>query len=229
MKKIAVLLLLVLALAGCGKKANGIFTVQNNSSHPVTFKIGQDYRIEEHSIGSGDSKDIPWKQYVLFYSVSPKNIISYTQSNNKAVIKDTEPCYEYIIQNNVCDNLNIIDGPYKNGDISEADRKFLLSDNGLSVKQITIAKGEKTIKCFNELSTNDIILLGKELTILQSESVSEKEEKCRECNTEGGHSFFYKIVKIPTARKNLSEKKFLLKLKKGPQTDTYTLIYINIR
>ena len=225
MKKITVLLLLVLACAGCGKKESGVFTVQNDSSYTVTFNIGQDYKVEKYSIESGMSKNIPWKQYILFYSHSPTNIISYTQINNKAVIKDREPCYEYIIKNNVCDNLNIIDGPYKNGDISEADRNFLLSDNGSSVKQVTISKGEKTIKCFNELSTNDIILLGKELVILQSESVSGKEEKCRECNTEGGNSFFYEILTKSNGKKEFIRKEISIKIEKS-SINRY--IYIDI-
>ena len=50
MKKIAVLLLLVVALAGCGKKESGVFTVQNDSSHTVTFGIGQDHKVEKYSV-----------------------------------------------------------------------------------------------------------------------------------------------------------------------------------
>ena len=88
-----------------------------------------------------------------------------------------------------------------------------------------IAKGENTIKCFNELSTNDIILLGKELTILQSESVSGKEEKCRECNTEGGHSFFYKKVTNPDGKKEFIRKEISIKIEKS-SANRY--IYIDI-
>ena len=60
------------------------------------------------------------------------------------------------------------------------------------VDKIEMQIGETVIKCFNELNTKDIILLGKELTISSAESASGKEEKCRECNTEEGRSFFYK-------------------------------------
>lgn len=165
---------------------------------------------------SGLSKNISWEQYVLFYPISPKNIVSYTQSNNKAIIKNTEPHYSYIIKNNVCNNLNILDGIYKNNNISEADRKFLLSENGLSVDKIEIQKGEKAIKCFKELDTSDIILLGKELTISQTDSVSGKEEKCRECKTEGRNSFFYDIQTNSAGKKEFIQKEILIEIKNTP-------------
>lgn len=225
MKKIAVLLLLVLALAGCGKKASGIFTVQNNSSHTVTFGIGQDYKVEKYSIESGSSKDIPWKQYVLFWTVSPKNIISCTESSNKAVITNKKPLYNYIINNTVCDDLNILDGIYKNGNISESERKFLLSKNDSNVDKIEIQKGETVIKYFNKLSTNDIILLGRELTISSTESASGKEEKCRECNTEGGHSFFYKIETNSDGKKKFIQKEISIEIK---ETSINRYVYISL-
>ena len=216
MKKIAVLLLLVLAYAGCGKKESGIFTVQNNSSYTVTFNIGQDYKSEKYTIKSGESKGFPWQQYVLFYTTSPKNVISCTQNSNKAVITNAAPRYDYIIKNDVCNNLNIIDGIYKNGNISEADRKFLLSDQGASIDKIEIQKGEKSIKCFNEMELSDIILLGKELTISQTDSVSGKEEKCRECNTEGENSFFYEIQTNHDGKKEFIKKEISIKIVKTP-------------
>lgn len=225
MKKIAVLLLLVLVLAGCGKKESGIFTVQNDSSYTVTFGIGQDYKVEKYSIESGVSKDIPWKQYVHFWTVSPKNIISCTESSNKAVITNKKPLYNYIINNTVCDNLNILDGIYKNGNISESERKFLLSKNDSNVDKIEIQKGETVIKCFNKLSTNDIILLGRELTISSTESASGKEEKCRECNTEGGLSFFYKIETNSDGKKKFIQKEISIEIK---ETSINRYVYISL-
>ena len=224
MKKSAVLLLLVLALAGCGKKESGVFTVQNDSSHTVTFKIGQDYKIEEYTIANGVSKTIPWKQYVHFWTVSPKNIISCTESSNKAVITDKAPNYDYIIKNDVCNNLKILDGIYKNGDISEDDRKFLLSENGSSVKQITVSKGKKAIKCFNKLDTDDIILLGEELTISSAESASGKEEKCWECKTEDGKSFFYEIKTNADGKKIFTKEEISIKIK---ASSTHKYVYIS--
>lgn len=64
MKKIAVLLLLVLALAGCGKKESGVFTVRNDSSYTVTFNISQNYTSEKYTLESGESKKFPWKGYI---------------------------------------------------------------------------------------------------------------------------------------------------------------------
>lgn len=225
MKKIAVLLLLVVTLAGCGKKESGVFTVQNDSSHTVTFGIGQDHKVEKYSVESGRSKDIPWKQYILFYPISPTNIISHTQTNNKAVIKDKAPIYDYIIKNDVCNNLNILDGIYKNGNISEDDRKFLLSENGSTVDKIEMQIGETVIKCFNELNTKDIILLGKELTISSAESASKKEEKCRECNTEEGRSFFYKIGTNSDGKKEFIKEEILIEIK---STSTNRYVYLSL-
>jgi len=163
--------------------------------------------------------------YILFYPISPTNIISHTQTNNKAVIKDKAPIYDYIIKNDVCNNLNILDGIYKNGNISEDDRKFLLSENGSTVDKIEMQIGETVIKCFNELNTKDIILLGKELTISSAESASGKEEKCRECNTEEGRSFFYKIGTNSDGKKEFTKEEILIEIK---STSTNRYVYLSL-
>ena len=146
MKKIAVLLLLVLALAGCGKKESGIFTVQNNSSYTVTFGIGQDYKVEKYSIESGGSKDIPWKQYVLFWTVSPKNIISCTESSNKAVIENNTKTYKYQVRNLIT-TVTLLD-----------NNQNILCRNNKKVDSITISERDQEIECFIPLTYQSIIL-----------------------------------------------------------------------
>ena len=146
MKKIAVLLLLVLVLAGCGKKESGILTVQNDSSYTVTFKIGQDYRIEEYSIDSGVSKNIPWKQYVLFYPVRPGGVITWNQSSNKVVITDNTNIYKYKVRNSVMP-ITILD-----------NNQNILCINKLKVDTISIPEGESEIECFRPMTNQSIIL-----------------------------------------------------------------------
>ena len=151
MKKIAVLLLLVLALAGCGKKESGIFTVQNDSSHAVTFHINQDYQSEEYTILSKMSKDIPWKQYVTFYPVSPKNIISWTQSNNKAIIKNKTDFYIASISN-LLECKIILQDNEKWIFVNETE------DSWANEISIDSQKINEHIKLFRNIKKSDIVL-----------------------------------------------------------------------
>lgn len=147
MKKIAILLLLVLALAGCGKKESGIFTVQNDSSYTITFEIGQDYKVEKYSIDSGVSKTIPWKQYVLFYPVSHSGVITWKQSANKVVITNNTNIYKYQVRNSVL--------PIK---ILDNNQNILCGANKLKVDTISIPEGESEINCFKPMTQQSIIL-----------------------------------------------------------------------
>ena len=151
MKKIAVLLLLVLALAGCGKKESGVFTVQNDSSHTVTFEIGQDYKVEKYSIESGVSKDIPWKQYVLFWPVSPKNIISWTQGNNKATIKNKTDFYIASI-NNLLECKIILQDNEKQIFVNKTE------DSWVNEISVDAKKINEDIKLFRNINKSDIVL-----------------------------------------------------------------------
>ena len=146
MKKIVVLLVLVLALAGCGKKESGIFTVQNNSSYTVTFSIGQDYKTEKHTLGSGKSKSIAWKQYVLFHSVNPGGIITWQESSNKVVITDNTNIYKYKVRNSVMP-ITILD-----------NNQNILCINKLKVDTISVPEGESEIECFRPMTNQSIVL-----------------------------------------------------------------------
>ena len=146
MKKIAVLLLLGLALAGCGKKESGIFTVQNDSSYTVTFKIGQDYKIEEYSIANGVVETIPWKQYVLFWTVSPDGVITWNQSSNKVVITNNTNIYKYKVRNSVMP-ITILD-----------NNQNILCINKLKVDTISVPEGESEIECFRPMTNQSIVL-----------------------------------------------------------------------
>ena len=145
MKKIAVLLMLVLALAGCGKKESGIFTVQNNSSYTVTFEIGQDYKVERYSIESAMSKDIPWKQYVLFYPVSPGGVITWNQSSNKVVISNNTTVYKYQVRNCVTP-------------IKLKNNQNILCLGNLNIEMLNIPEGESEIECFKPITQQAIII-----------------------------------------------------------------------
>lgn len=146
MKKITVLLLLGLALAGCGKKESGIFTVQNDSSYTVTFKIGQDYKIEEYSIANGVVETIPWKQYVLFWTVSPDGVITWNQSSNKVVITNNTNIYKYKVRNSVMP-ITILD-----------NNQNILCINKLKVDTISVPEGESEIECFRPMTNQSIVL-----------------------------------------------------------------------
>lgn len=146
MKKIAVLLLLVLALAGCGKKESGVFTVQNDSSYTVTFEIGQDYKVERYSIESAMSKNIPWKQYILFYPVSPGGVITLNQSSNKVVITNNTNIYKYKVRNSVMP-ITILD-----------NNQNILCINKLKVDTISVPEGESEIECFRPMTNKSIVL-----------------------------------------------------------------------
>lgn len=148
MKKITVLLLLVLALAGCGKKESGIFTVQNDSSYTVTFNISQDYKSEKYTLESGEAKEFPWKGYIIFYPVSPDGVITYKQSSNKAIISNNTTVYKYQVRNCVMP-ITILD-----------NNQNILCINKLKVDTISVPEGESEIECFRPM-TNQFIVLDK--------------------------------------------------------------------
>ena len=100
-----------------------------------------------------------------------------------------------------------------------------MSENGSTVDKIEMQIGETVIKCFNELNTKDIILLGKELTISSAESASKKEEKCRECNTEEGRSFFYKIGTNSDGKKEFIKEEIVIEIK---STSTNRYVYLSL-
>ena len=216
MKKTILVGLIFVLLISCGKKESGTFVVQNNSSYTVHFGIGQDYRTEEYTVKAGQTKSIDWNQYLLFYPIYPKNIISYRQNNSKAVIVDMLPMCNYTIDNAICDSLDILDGKLTNGLINDNDKKYILSNGSISVDKIKIEKGKKDIKCFRKINTSDIILSGKELTISQSDSVSGKEEKCRECETIGETSFLCTIKTDISGKKYFMKQEILLKIIETP-------------
>lgn len=146
MKKIAVLLLLVLALAGCGKKESGVFTVQNNSSYTVTFNISQDYQSEKHTLASGKSKEFPWKGYIIFYTISPGGAITYKKSSNRVVITDNTNTYKYTVRNSIIP-ITILD-----------NNQNILCLNKLKVDTLSIPEGESQIECFSPITEQSIIL-----------------------------------------------------------------------
>lgn len=146
MKRIAVLLLLVLAITGCGKKESGIFTVQNDSSYTVTFNISQDYKSEKYTLTSGEFKDFPWERYITFYTISPKGIITYKQSANKAVIINNTNIYKYQVRNSIAP-ITILDH----------DQNILCLNN-LKVDSISIPEGESEISSFMPITQQSIIL-----------------------------------------------------------------------
>ena len=146
MKKIVVLLLLVLALAGCGKKESGVFTVQNSSSYTVTFNISQDYQSEKHTLASGQSKEFPWKGYITFYTISPGGAITYTQSSNKVVITDNTNTYKYTVRNSITP-ITILD-----------NNQNILCLNKLKTDAISIPEGESEIECFRPITQQSIII-----------------------------------------------------------------------
>jgi len=146
MKKIAVLLLLVLALAGCGKKESGVFTVHNNSSYTVTFNISQDYQSEKHTLASGKSKAFSWKGYITFYTISPGGAITYKQSSNKVVITDNTNIYKYTVRNSIIP-ITILD-----------NNQNILCLNKLKTDAISIPEGESEIECFRPITQQSIII-----------------------------------------------------------------------
>ena len=145
MKKIAVLLLLVLALAGCGKKESGIFTVQNDSSYTVTFNISQDYKSEKYTLASGEAKEFPWKGYITFYPVSPDGVITYKQSSNKAIISNNTTVYKYQVRNCVT--------PIK---LNNSQNVLCLGN--LNIDMLDIPEGESEIECFKPITQQSIII-----------------------------------------------------------------------
>ena len=140
MKKIAVLLLLVLALAGCGKKESGIFTVQNDSSYTVTFNISQDYKSEKYTLASGEAKEFPWTGYITFYPISPDGVITYKQSSNKAIISNNTTVYKYQVRIKLNNSQNI------------------LCLGNFNIDMLDIPEGESEIECFKPITQQSIII-----------------------------------------------------------------------
>jgi len=109
MKKITVLLLLVLALAGCGKIESGTITIQNNSSYKVTCGVGENWTVSSHDILSGHTQQINWKNYVLVWNQTPENIVTCERTGDTVVLKDNTPSYTVYIKNTTGQAITIID------------------------------------------------------------------------------------------------------------------------
>ena len=76
MKKIAVLLLLVLTIAGCGKIESGTITIKNNSDHNVICGVGENWTVKHYDIPAGHTKQVDWKNYVLVWNEKPENLVT---------------------------------------------------------------------------------------------------------------------------------------------------------
>lgn len=109
MKKITVLLLLVLALAGCGKIESGTITIQNNSSYKVTCGVGENWTVSSHDILSGHTQQINWKNYVLVWNQTPENIVTCERTGDTVVLKNNTPSYIVYIENKTNQAITIID------------------------------------------------------------------------------------------------------------------------
>lgn len=135
----------MLALAGCGKKESGIFTVQNDSSYTVTFNISQDYKSEKYTLASGEAKGFPWKEYITFYTVSPDGLITYKQSSNKAIISNNTTVYKYQVRNCVTP-------------IKLNNNRNILCLKNLNIDMLDIPEGESEIECFKPITQQSIII-----------------------------------------------------------------------
>lgn len=109
MKKIAVLLLLVLTIAGCGKRESGTITIQNNSSYKVTCGVGDNWTVSSHEILSGHTKQVNWKNYVLVWNHTPENIVTCERTGDTVVLKNNTPSYIVYIENKTNQAITIID------------------------------------------------------------------------------------------------------------------------
>ena len=100
---------LCLFSAACGKKEKGTLTVQNTSAHPVSFSVGQNYRIDNYTVAAAQLKSVHWEYYNLFWIESPKNIVTYTQSGSTVTIADNPPSYTVLIKNQTGATLTVKD------------------------------------------------------------------------------------------------------------------------
>ena len=89
MKKIAVLLLLILTIAGCGKIESGTITIQNNSDHNVICGVGENWTVKHYDIPAGHTKQVDWKNYVLVWNEEPGyDIVTRKRTGNTVIFEN---------------------------------------------------------------------------------------------------------------------------------------------
>lgn len=110
MKKIAVLLLLVLTIAGCGKVESGIITIKNNSSYDVKCGVGENWTVKYYDIAhSGGIKTVDWKHYVLVWNEKPENLVTRKKIGDTVIFENNKPSYIVSIKNRTGKVITIID------------------------------------------------------------------------------------------------------------------------
>ena len=109
MKKIAVLLLLVLAVAGCGKIESGTITIKNNSDHNIKCGVGEDYTVKYYDIASGSSQSVNWKRYALVWNETPKNLVTRKKIGDTVIFENNKPSYIVYIKNKTGQSITIND------------------------------------------------------------------------------------------------------------------------
>lgn len=109
MKKITVLLLLVLAVAGCGKIESGTITIKNNSDHNIKCGVGEDYTVKYYDIASGSSQSVNWKRYALVWNETPKNLVTRKKIGDTVIFENNKPSYIVYIKNKTGQSITIND------------------------------------------------------------------------------------------------------------------------
>lgn len=109
MKKIAVLLLLVLTIAGCGKIESGTITIKNNSDHSVTCGVGENWTVKHYDIPAGHTKQVDWKNYVLVWNEKPKNLVTRKKIGDTVIFENNKPSYIVYIENKTGQPITIND------------------------------------------------------------------------------------------------------------------------
>lgn len=134
MKKIGVSLLLILAVAGCGKIESGTITIQNNSTYNVTCGVGENWTVKHYDIPAGHTKQVDWKSYVLVWNETPKNIVTCKRSGSTAVLENNKPSHIVYIKNKTDQQITINDKvkTYDGKDIPD----YALADNADNNKYV---------------------------------------------------------------------------------------------
>lgn len=109
MKKITVLLLLILTIAGCGKIESGTITIKNNSDHSVTCGVGENWTVKHYDIPAGHTKQVDWKNYVLVWNEKPKNLVTRKKIGDTVIFENNKPSYIVSIKNRTGKEITIID------------------------------------------------------------------------------------------------------------------------
>ena len=109
MKKIAILLLLVLTIAGCGKIESGTITIKNNSTHNIKCGVGENWTVKYYDVPAGHAKQVDWKNYVLVWNEKPENLVTRKKIGDTVIFENNKPSYIVSIKNRTGKVITIID------------------------------------------------------------------------------------------------------------------------